>query len=50
MDVHGEVQLVADNLLVLPREFIGTVDTLCVPVGPVEAVLKHCDGKRMRKA
>lgn len=45
MDVHGEVQLVADNLLVLAGEFISTVDALGVPVGPVEAVLKNCDGK-----
>lgn len=45
VDVHGEVQLVADNLLVLAGEFISTVDALGVPVGPVEAVLKNCDGK-----
>lgn len=48
--VHGEVQLVADNLLVLASEFISTVDALGVPVGPVEAVLKHCDGKRVWQA
>lgn len=50
MDVHGEVQLVANNLLVLAGELIGTVDALGVPVSPVEAVLKHRDGKRMREA
>lgn len=50
MDVHGEVQLVADNLLVLAGEFIGAVDALGVPVSPVEAVLKHRDGKRMWQA
>lgn len=48
MDVHGEVQLVANNLLVLAGEFIGAVDALGVPVGPVQAVLKHRDGKRVR--
>lgn len=50
MDVHGEVQLVANNLLVLASEFVGAVDALSVPVGPVEAVLKHCDGKRVGQA
>lgn len=50
VDVHGEVQLVANYLLVLASEFIGTVDALGVPVGPVEAVLKHCDGERVRQA
>lgn len=50
MDVHGEVQLVANDLLVLAGEFIGAVDALGVPVSPVEAVLKHCDGKRVGQA
>ncbi len=50
MDVHGEVQLVANNLLVLASEFIGAVDALGVPVGPIEAVLKDCNGKRMWQA
>lgn len=47
VDVHGEVQLVADDLLVLAGEFIGAVDALGVPVGPVQAVLEHRDGKRV---
>ena len=50
VDVHGEVQLVADDLLVLAGELVGAVDALGVPVGPVEAVLKHRDGKRVRQA
>ena len=50
MDVHGKVELVANNLLVLAGEFIGTVDALGVPVGPVEAVLKHCDSERVGQA
>lgn len=50
MDVHGKVQLVANNLLILASEFIGAVDALGVPVSPVEAVLKHCDGKRVWQA
>lgn len=50
MNVHGEVQLVADDLLVLAGEFVGAVDALGVPVGPVEAVLKHCDGKWVGQA
>lgn len=50
MDVHGKVQLVANNLLILAGEFIGTVDALGVPVSPVQAVLKHCDGKRVWQA
>lgn len=50
VDVHGEMELVADDLLVLAGEFIGAVDALGVPVSPVEAVLKHRDGERVRQA
>lgn len=50
MDVHGKVELIADNLLVFACEFVGTVDALGVPVSPVQAVLKNRDGKWMRKA
>lgn len=50
VDVHGEVQLVANDLLVLAGEFVGTVDALGVPVRPVEAVLKHGDGEWVRQA
>lgn len=50
MDVHGEVELVADDLLVLAGKFIGTVDALGVPVCPVQAVLKHCDCKGVWEA
>lgn len=50
VDVHGEVQLVADDLLVLAGELVGAVDALGVPVGPVEAVLKHRDGEGVRQA
>lgn len=50
MNVHGEVQLVANNLLVLAGEFVGTVDALGVPVGPVEAVLKYRDGEGVGQA
>lgn len=50
VDVHGEVQLVADNLLVLASEFVGAIDTLGVPVSPVQAILKHCDGKGVGQA
>ena len=49
VDVHGEVQLVADDLLVLARELVGAVDALGVPVRPVQAVLEHRDGKRVRE-
>lgn len=49
VDVHWEVQLVADDFLVLSGEFVGAVDALGVPVGPVQAVLKDCNGKRMRQ-
>lgn len=44
------MQLVADYLLVLSCEFVSAVDAFGVPVSPVEAVLKHCDGKRVGKA
>lgn len=50
MDIHGEVKLVADDLLVLASKFVGTVYTLGMPVCPVQAVFKYCDGKRMRKS
>lgn len=49
MDVHGKVQLVPDDLLVLASKLVCTVDTLGVPVGPVKTVFKHGDGKRMWK-
>lgn len=45
VDVHREVELVADDLLVLACEFVGTVDALGVPVCPVQTVLKHSDSK-----
>lgn len=45
VDVHGEVQLVANDLLVLAGEFVSAVNALGVPVSPVEAVLEHGDGK-----
>lgn len=50
MDVHGEVQLVTDDLLVLPSELVGTIDALGVPVCPIQAVFKNCDGKGMWEA
>lgn len=50
MDVHREVQFVADDLLVLACEFVGTVDALGVPVCPVQTVLKHSDSKWVREA
>lgn len=49
VDIHGEMELVANDLLVLAGEFIGTVDALGVPVRPVEAVLKHGDGEWVRQ-
>lgn len=49
VDVHGEVQFVADDFLVLACELIGAVDALGVPVGPVQTVLEHRDGKRVRE-
>lgn len=49
VDIHGEMQLVANDLLVLAGEFIGAVDALGVPVSPVEAVLKHRDGEWVRQ-
>lgn len=48
--IHGEVQLVSDDLLVLARELVGTVDALGVPVCPVKAILKYRDGKWMGQA
>lgn len=50
VDVHGEVQLVANDLLVFAGKFIGTVDALGVPVGPVEAVLEHGDCEWVRQS
>lgn len=50
VDVHREVQFVADDLLVLACEFVGAVDALGVPVCPVQTVLKHSDSKWVREA
>lgn len=50
MDVHGEVEFVANDLLVLASKFVSTIDALGVPVRPVQAVFKHCDGKGVREA
>lgn len=49
VDVHGEMQFVSDHLLVLASKLVCAVDALGVPVCPVQIILKHCDGKRMRK-
>lgn len=49
VDVHGEVEFVANDLLVLASKFVGTVDALGVPVCPVQAVFKHRDGKGVRE-
>lgn len=50
VDIHGKVELIANDLLVFASEFVGTVDALGVPVGPVEAVLENCDSEGMGKA
>lgn len=50
VNVHGEVQLVANDLLVLSSELVGTVDALGVPVCPVQAVFKHGNCKRVWEA
>lgn len=50
MNVHRKVELVANDLLVLPSELVGTIDALGVPVCPIQAVFKHCDGKGMWEA
>lgn len=49
VDIHGEMELVANDLLVLAGELIGTVDALGVPVSPVKAVLKYRDGEWVRQ-
>jgi hypothetical protein len=43
------MEFVANDLLVLSSKLVGTIDTLGVPVCPVQAVFKHRDGKRMRE-
>ena len=50
VDVHGEVQFVANDLLVLAGKLVSTIDALGVPVCPVQAIFKHGDGKGMREA
>lgn len=49
MDVHREVQLASDHLLVFSGELIGAVYTFGVPIGPIKTVLEDRDGKWMRK-
>lgn len=50
VDVHGKVEFVANDLLVLASKFVSTIDALGMPVCPVQAVFKHCDGKGVREA
>lgn len=50
VNIHRKVELVTDNLLVFASELVGAVYALCVPVCPVEAVLKHRDSKGMWEA
>lgn len=49
VDVHGKVELAANYFLVFPCEFVGAIDALGMPVSPVQAVLKHRDGKGVGK-
>lgn len=50
VDVHGEMEFVANDLLILASEFVSTIDALGMPICPVQAVFKHGDGKGMREA
>lgn len=50
VNVHGEVEFVTNDLLVLPSKLVSTIDALGVPVCPVQAVFKHRDGKGMWEA
>lgn len=50
MNVHGEMQFVANDFLVLPSKLVSTINALGVPVCPIQAVFKDRDGKGMREA
>lgn len=45
MDVHGSVGDVLKHCVIGPRESIGFLHRLVVPVGPVHEVFKQRDGK-----
>lgn len=49
MYIHGEVKSPSDFLhcIIVGCEFVGLVDTLSVPVGPVQHVLKNSQRKRV---
>ena len=49
MNIHREVEPRLDRLHRVAVELIGFVDALCVPVSPVEHILKDCDRKRVWK-
>lgn len=50
MDIHGEMKLVTDDLLIFSSKFVGTVYTLGMPICPVQAIFKYSDSKWMWKA
>ena len=50
VDVHREVEVVLDRLDVVAMELVRLVDALCVPVCPVQLILKNGDCKRVRQA
>ncbi|WAR04035.1 CK049-like protein [Mya arenaria] len=47
VDVHGKVEAVADHFHVVTRELVGPIDAFCVPVCPVQLILKKGQGKRV---
>ena len=45
VDVHGPVQGADQGGLVGSQGFMGSVDGLCLPVGPVDVLLKQSHSK-----
>ena len=44
-DIHGRIQLDGYTGQIVAIEFVGFVDALCFPVGPVDPVFEYSDGE-----
>lgn len=50
VDIHGEVELCVNSRNGdVPCELVSFLDALRVPIGPVQLVLKHGNGKWVRQ-
>ena len=45
VNIHGEVQSISDHLHIITSKLVGFVNTLSMPVCPVELIFKQCQSK-----